>query len=117
MGWTGENCNSRLPNCLPGCEEHGVCRPTRRHSHHTFSAKDNGTIKNEFTCECFRGWNGENCFIEGCGSNNCNGGNGKCTLDTDGDWKCICSTEFFGTHCEFKKELECNDNIDNDDGL
>lgn len=114
VNWTGENCTMRSPNCLPGCEEHGICRFTRHHNYHNFAA-NNTALKNEFTCECLRGWNGENCFISGCGLNNCNGNNGKCLIDKNGNWKCVCEPQFFGTYCEFKKELNCNDGIDNDE--
>ncbi|CAF4489551.1 unnamed protein product, partial [Didymodactylos carnosus] len=48
--------------------------------------------------------------------NNCNG-HGECRYENN-RYSCICQSDWFGSACEFTRELNCNDRIDNDnDGL
>lgn len=44
----------------------------------------------------------------------CNNG-GEC-MQTDKEWKCKCDFSHFGINCEYAKETDCNDGIDNDNG-
>ncbi|XP_023702268.1 teneurin-a isoform X2 [Cryptotermes secundus] len=92
-GWTGDRCD--LLPCDPRCSEHGQCK--------------NGT------CVCSQGWNGKHCTLPGCKSA-CNR-HGTCALE-DGEYHCVCSDGWAGLDCSIRLEMECNDEIDNDeDGM
>ncbi|XP_068081732.1 teneurin-a [Anabrus simplex] len=92
-GWTGDRCD--LLPCDPRCSEHGQCK--------------NGT------CVCSQGWNGRHCTLPGCKSA-CNR-HGTCSLE-DGEYRCVCSDGWAGLDCSIRLEMECNDEIDNDeDGM
>ncbi|PSN55675.1 Teneurin-a [Blattella germanica] len=92
-GWTGDRCD--LLPCDPRCSEHGQCK--------------NGT------CVCSQGWNGKHCTLPGCKSA-CNR-HGTCSLE-DGEYHCVCSDGWAGLDCSIRLEMECNDEIDNDeDGM
>ncbi|XP_063223573.1 teneurin-a [Bacillus rossius redtenbacheri] len=92
-GWTGDRCD--LLPCDPRCSEHGQCK--------------NGT------CVCSQGWNGRHCTLPGCKSA-CNR-HGTCTLE-DGEYHCVCMDGWAGHDCSIRLEMECNDDIDNDeDGM
>ncbi|XP_049862885.1 teneurin-a isoform X3 [Schistocerca gregaria] len=92
-GWTGDRCD--LLPCDPRCSEHGQCK--------------NGT------CVCSQGWNGRHCTLPGCKSA-CNR-HGTCSLE-DGEYRCMCSDGWAGYDCSIRLEMECNDEIDNDeDGM
>jgi hypothetical protein len=43
--------------------------------------------------------------------NNCNG-HGECQIN-----KCLCHNNWFGSECQFTIENNCNDRLDNDNGL
>ncbi|KAJ9586715.1 hypothetical protein L9F63_019698, partial [Diploptera punctata] len=90
-GWTGDRCD--LLPCDPRCSEHGQCK--------------NGT------CVCSQGWNGKHCTLPGCKSA-CNR-HGTCALE-DGEYHCVCSDGWAGLDCSIRLEMECSDEIDNDEG-
>ncbi|XP_033216143.1 teneurin-a [Belonocnema kinseyi] len=91
--WTGTKCDQKP--CDPRCAEHGQCK--------------NGT------CVCSQGWNGKHCTLPGC-ENSCSR-HGLCTL-LNGEYSCECSTGWAGRDCSILLEMECNDEIDNDeDGM
>ncbi|XP_022172137.1 teneurin-a isoform X1 [Myzus persicae] len=93
IGWTGDKCD-QLP-CDERCSEHGQCR--------------NGT------CVCSRGWNGKHCTFQGC-DNGC-GNHGNCVL-VNNMYSCVCNDGWEGKSCSVRLEMECNDEIDNDeDGM
>ena len=52
-------------------------------------------------------------FVAGC-ENSCSR-HGLCTL-LDGEYSCACSTGWAGRDCSILLEMECNDEIDNDEG-
>jgi hypothetical protein len=52
-------------------------------------------------------------FAAGCKSA-CNR-HGTCTLE-DGEYRCVCSDGWAGLDCSIRLEMECNDDIDNDEG-
>jgi hypothetical protein len=82
-------------HCNSECEEHGNCL-------------DN-------VCICEPGWHGDDCQFRGC-ENNCNS-NGACQSIND-QYRCFCNNTHFGPNCEYPLELECSNNIDDDnDGL
>ncbi|XP_054267852.1 teneurin-a-like isoform X4 [Macrosteles quadrilineatus] len=92
-GWSGERCD--LLPCDSRCAEHGQCK--------------NGT------CVCSQGWNGRHCTLPGC-VNACNR-HGSCVL-VDGDYQCQCSDGWAGVDCSVRLEMDCNDEVDNDqDGM
>ncbi|KAL1116307.1 hypothetical protein AAG570_005802 [Ranatra chinensis] len=92
-GWTGERCDT-LP-CDSRCAHHGQCK--------------NGT------CVCSQGWNGRHCTLPGC-VNTCSR-HGSCILQ-DGEYTCQCSEGWAGIDCSVRLEMNCNDEIDNDqDGM
>ncbi|XP_030381653.1 teneurin-a isoform X2 [Scaptodrosophila lebanonensis] len=92
-GWTGNLCD-QLP-CDARCSEHGQCK--------------NGT------CVCSQGWNGRHCTLPGC-ENGCSR-HGQCTLE-NGEYRCDCIQGWAGSDCSIALELNCKDNIDNDnDGM
>ncbi|XP_055911433.1 teneurin-a isoform X2 [Eupeodes corollae] len=92
-GWTGNLCD-QLP-CDARCSEHGQCK--------------NGT------CVCSQGWNGRHCTLPGC-ENGCSR-HGQCTLE-DGEYRCDCIEGWAGSDCSIALEMNCKDNIDNDnDGM
>ncbi|XP_037919215.1 teneurin-a isoform X2 [Hermetia illucens] len=92
-GWTGNLCD-QLP-CDARCSGHGQCK--------------NGT------CVCSQGWNGRHCTLPGC-ENGCSR-NGQCTLE-DGEYRCECNQGWAGSDCSIPLEMNCKDNIDNDnDGM
>ncbi|XP_015119824.1 teneurin-a [Diachasma alloeum] len=92
-GWTGTKCDQKP--CDSRCAEHGQCK--------------NGT------CVCSQGWNGRHCTLTGC-ENGCSR-HGLCTLH-DGEWKCACATGWAGRDCSIGLEMECSDQLDNDnDGM
>lgn len=39
-----------------------------------------------------------------------------CSVE-DGEYHCICSTEWAGDDCSIPLEQECNDEVDNDQGM
>lgn len=45
----------------------------------------------------------------------CNNG-GQCVQKTGMEWKCECDNLHFGANCEYAKETNCSDGIDNDNG-
>ncbi len=49
-------------------------------------------------------------YLDAC-PNNCNG-HGECKMN-----KCQCHTDWFGSECQFTIENNCNDRLDNDNGL
>lgn len=53
-------------------------------------------------------------FLESC-QNNCSG-NGEC-LFRNSEWFCECDSEHFGSRCEYSRETNCGDKIDNDNGM
>ncbi|XP_063988492.1 teneurin-a isoform X1 [Diachasmimorpha longicaudata] len=92
-GWTGTKCDQKP--CDSRCAEHGQCK--------------NGT------CVCSQGWNGRHCTLTGC-ENGCSR-HGRCTLH-DGEWKCDCAIGWAGRDCSIGLEMECSDQLDNDnDGM
>ncbi|XP_053555097.1 teneurin-1 isoform X2 [Bombina bombina] len=99
-GWGGASCDERT--CHPNCAEHGQCRDGK--------------------CECSAGWEGEQCTIAHLDAvrDGCPGlcyGNGRCILDQNG-WHCVCQVGWSGTGCNIIMEMDCTDNMDNDeDGL
>lgn len=52
-------------------------------------------------------------FLAGC-ENGCSR-HGQCTLE-DGEYKCVCIDGWSGFDCSIQLEMNCNDNIDNDNG-
>ena len=41
---------------------------------------------------------------------------GTCALE-DGEYHCVCSDGWAGLDCSIRLEMECNDEIDNDEGM
>ncbi|XP_073995971.1 teneurin-a transmembrane protein isoform X3 [Rhodnius prolixus] len=92
-GWTGDTCDT-LP-CDSRCSQHGQCK--------------NGT------CVCSQGWNGRHCTLPGC-VNGCSR-HGSCIL-LDGEYTCQCSDGWAGIDCSVRLEMDCTDEMDNDqDGM
>ncbi|XP_014290946.3 teneurin-a isoform X3 [Halyomorpha halys] len=92
-GWTGDRCDT-LP-CDSRCSQHGQCK--------------NGT------CVCSQGWNGRHCTLPGC-VNGCSR-HGSCILQ-EGEYTCQCSEGWAGIDCSVRLEMDCNDEVDNDqDGM
>ena len=52
-------------------------------------------------------------LVAGCKSA-CNR-HGTCALE-DGEYHCVCSDGWAGLDCSIRLEMECNDEIDNDEG-
>lgn len=52
-------------------------------------------------------------LLAGC-ANGCSG-KGQCTLE-DGEYRCDCKEGWAGSDCSIALELNCKDNIDNDNG-
>lgn len=52
-------------------------------------------------------------LLAGC-ENGCSG-KGQCTLE-DGEYRCDCKEGWAGSDCSIALELNCKDNIDNDNG-
>ncbi|XP_023930983.1 teneurin-m-like isoform X2 [Lingula anatina] len=92
-GWAGAVCNQ--VSCDPRCLVHGFC--------------DNGT------CMCNPGWNGKYCSLDGCPRSCSN--HGRCQVFS-GSWQCNCADGWKGEDCSLSREVQCGDNLDNDeDGL
>lgn len=53
-------------------------------------------------------------FVAGC-LNSCNR-HGSCVM-VEGDYQCQCNDGWAGIDCSVRLEMECNDEIDNDQGI
>ena len=104
-GWIGDRC--QIKSCDERCSSNGRC--------------------NNGTCECNVGFYGKHCSIEGC-PGNCSGpDHGECVKNiadsssssefewSSGDYVCRCRPGWTGLDCSHRLELNCNDNLDNDD--
>nr|CAD7424065.1 unnamed protein product [Timema monikensis] len=137
IGWTGDRCD--LLPCDPRCSEHGqckngtcVCSQGWNGRHCTlYKARsgmiklDLGQVKSDLNMSVadlarydFSVW-GSLYFmgvaLPGCRSA-CNH-HGTCTLE-DSEYHCVCSDGWAGLDCSIRLELECDDDIDNDeDGM
>ncbi|KAK0097058.1 hypothetical protein PV326_003446 [Microctonus aethiopoides] len=122
--WTGVDCSQ--PSCGLECGPHGSCEQGRCKCHDGWTdtkcdqkpcdprCAANGQCKNG-TCVCSQGWNGRHCTLPGC-ENSCSR-HGICTLQ-DGEYSCACSVGWAGRDCSIELEMECNDELDNDnDGM
>ncbi|XP_024941633.1 teneurin-a isoform X3 [Cephus cinctus] len=122
--WTGVDCSQ--PSCGLDCGPHGSCEQGRCKCHDEWTGTkcdqkpcdlrcaEHGQCKNG-TCVCSQGWNGRHCTLPGC-ENGCSR-HGLCTLQ-DGEYSCECSTGWAGRDCSIQLEMECNDDLDNDqDGM
>ncbi|XP_044012987.1 teneurin-a isoform X1 [Aphidius gifuensis] len=122
--WTGVDCSQ--PSCGLDCGPHGSCEQGRCKCHDGWTGTkcdqkpcdqrcaEHGQCKNG-TCVCSQGWNGRHCTLPGC-ENGCSR-NGICSLQ-DGEYSCACSTGWAGRDCSIGLEMECSDQIDNDnDGM
>ncbi|XP_046486280.1 teneurin-a isoform X2 [Neodiprion pinetum] len=122
--WTGVDCSQ--PSCGLDCGLHGSCEQGHCKCHDDWTGSrcdqkpcdvrcaDQGQCKNG-TCVCSQGWNGRHCTLPGC-ENGCSR-HGLCTLQ-EGEYRCECSIGWAGRDCSIRLEMECNDDLDNDqDGM
>ncbi|XP_046747873.1 teneurin-a isoform X4 [Diprion similis] len=122
--WTGVDCSQ--PSCGLDCGLHGSCEQGHCKCHDDWTGSrcdqkpcdvrcaDQGQCKNG-TCVCSQGWNGRHCTLPGC-ENGCSR-HGLCTLQ-EGEYRCECSVGWAGRDCSIRLEMECNDDLDNDqDGM
>merc|ERR1712018_1124684 len=91
-GWQGPRCN--LKACSERCK--GQCI--------------NGS------CICHHGFNGQHCGIDACGPH-CNS-HGVCENLSEEDqrpqYECQCQPGWAGEHCQIPEEMDCEDEMDND---
>ena len=86
-GYTGINCEIDINECASNPCLYGNCTDKL----------------NKYECNCYSGLAGENCdMINVCASDTCLN-NGTCLFDfADKSYKCYCTDEFAGLHCELK---------------
>ena len=106
--FTGENCSIADQHCMNSyCSSGSLCKPNYRGL----------LVGNEFPyCICPFDRYGEQCSIryDQCSTNPCQN-NGSCVFSSKADgYKCLCTNEYHGHHCEVKKlktELHINESI------
>lgn len=95
-GWSGDHCQIETGWCIDNCRGRGVCKQTKTNSS---GLKVGGAIgRYSYACECFDGFEGDNCAIVslespcplGCSSH------GTCHHATG---ICMCSPGFSGPDC------------------
>jgi hypothetical protein len=97
-GWYGDRCNEFDEQCDNFCHPHALCRPQER-----------GFINGDQrpACLCSHGWFGPTCHLTYPKCAECrNGGSCYPTYDLTHvqPFECVCTTDFYGDHCEFPKQ-------------
>lgn len=134
VGWTGDKCD-QLP-CDERCSDHGQCRNGTcvcsrgwNGKHCTFRKSSFKLAFDEYfqRFSCFYGlwllymlrWLNTGMhlnlftFLEGC-ENGC-GNHGNCVL-ANNEYSCMCDEGWESASCSVRLEMECNDEVDNDQG-
>lgn len=104
-GWSGETCTTkRCPKFCQECNSDGQCICSNGYTGRYCQISTINQL-NRIELNSIH-----ECSLDAC-RNNCNG-HGECKQN-----KCVCQNNWFGSECQFTVETNCQDRLDNDNGM